>query len=852
MATREIKTRFRLEGESEYRRAMKESAEAIKVLTSEQKLAAAEFEATGDAQEYASETARILKDQIREQEKAVQAAQQAVEKLKAAGVDPADKSMQQWNTRLNTAKTRLLNMQNQLTKANTDLQTNKGKLDESEGSAKGFGDQLDRIGKNIDFTATITAIDNLKGKIEGILKTAARAAKGFWDMQTDAGKWADDLATAASQAGMDVETYQSWQYASQFIDAEVSKISSTITRLEKDLGSGNKEIAIAFNRLQVSTRAAGVGVRDATAVFWDVIDALHKIEDPTKRSIYAQQLLGQSWKDLNPLIEAGSQAYKNLAKEGLETATVSEENVSKLGEMNDAQNKLNSSIQKAKFDTLAALAPTFTEVSNALNTAVGALNEFLQSQEGQEALGKLNEALSGVIQSFLGEDGGKGTFKSIVEGASGAIENFNGLLDWIGQNGETVKGIVLGLVAAWGTLTISKDVLTLLQLLQHIPLSKLTAAFGSKEAAEAAGAAGAASAAGAAGTAAAGAAGSTLSGLVTNAFSGASAVINAAFSKLGLVGIGTLTGVPMLDFLKDPSKYTNAEAQKKYDELNVDPLSGLRSAAKNPNAVKEGLWALLGAGDSSTAKEATEKIAEETADTMRKTVTERISSANWEELFKKDPENDIWKQIFGDFDLEWVKQNWQQAAPYMLDTILKETQNKDYFIELGQESADATAAGIESEKDRFNVAGENAAVGFANGLLARAQDVYDAGKALAQTAQDAMKTDLDIQSPSKVMARLGAFTAQGFAEGIDRGMSDVERAVSRMAGAAFRAPLMAAPQMPRAALAAPGVPGAPAADAGAAGQKIQAGIMMDKRVVGYMVAPAVNEAIGAIVEEMRA
>ena len=60
MATREIKTRFRLEGESEYRRAMKESADAVKVLASEQKLAAAEFEATGDAQEYAAETARIL------------------------------------------------------------------------------------------------------------------------------------------------------------------------------------------------------------------------------------------------------------------------------------------------------------------------------------------------------------------------------------------------------------------------------------------------------------------------------------------------------------------------------------------------------------------------------------------------------------------------------------------------------------------------------------------------------------------------------------------------------------------------------------------------------------------------
>ena len=69
MAAHEIKTRFKLEGEQEYKRTMTDAANAIKVLNSEQKLAAAEFENSGDAQQYAATQARILKEQIANQQK---------------------------------------------------------------------------------------------------------------------------------------------------------------------------------------------------------------------------------------------------------------------------------------------------------------------------------------------------------------------------------------------------------------------------------------------------------------------------------------------------------------------------------------------------------------------------------------------------------------------------------------------------------------------------------------------------------------------------------------------------------------------------------------------------------------
>ena len=61
MAEREIKTRFKLDGEQQFKTAMNDAAAAIKVLDSEQKLAQAQFKATGDAEAFATEQTRILK-----------------------------------------------------------------------------------------------------------------------------------------------------------------------------------------------------------------------------------------------------------------------------------------------------------------------------------------------------------------------------------------------------------------------------------------------------------------------------------------------------------------------------------------------------------------------------------------------------------------------------------------------------------------------------------------------------------------------------------------------------------------------------------------------------------------------
>lgn len=819
MATREIKTRFRLEGEGEYTKAIRDAASAIKVLDSEQKLAQAQYRNTGDAQAYAAEQARILQEKITQQKAAVDAAERAMQQLAQNGVSKNDKTYQQWATRLNTAKTNLVNLETQLGSVDAALDT-------AEAEAGEANTALEGIGRQVNYAAAISAIDSITGTIEKGVKAAVRMGKALWDSSLDAGRWADNLKTAASQAGLDVETYQSWQYASRFIDTSVSDITGSIDKLTKSLGSESEDAAAYFNQLCVATRNADGTVRNSTAVFWDVIDALGGVEDATTRDIYAQQLLGRSYRAINPLVEAGSAAYKAMAEEGRAVAVVSAENVDALGAVDDAQQQLNAALDKAKFDTLAELAPTMQTVSEAMAKAVMGFNAFTQSEKGQAALERLNGALSGVISAFLGEDGGQGTFESIVNGASGAIEAFTQGLQWVENHGDTVKGIIIALAGAYGSLKVGKTVLTFMQLLNAMPLSKLTAVFGGGSAASGA-ASGAANAATGAGAAAAG-----------------GSLIGKAAGWLGRIG---LTGAAVYGA----------------DKLWEEGL-GQRSVLKDIGYAA-GLYSY--APGSETGREIYDSIKAAVADGMdaAEFTRQKYGSAELGELYTDKTsafsryEANGWKvsdESYSNFykqledkltEIESAAaQSGADAAQALSDAIQEGAPEAQQSSE---GMADAAKGPVRDLQIDFEAFGQNASAGLADGIAEEAGLVYAEAWRVVDGVNNIFRSGLGIHSPSRVMMRIGGYIGQGLAQGIEDSTRLVERATGRMSAAVTRGAALPSGEIP--AGGAPGQGGAPGAGGQAAGQPINATIMMDKTVVGRMVAPAVNAAIGAIVQNAR-
>lgn len=107
---------------------------------------------------------------------------------------------------------------------------------------------------------------------------------------------------------------------------------------------------------------------------------------------------------------------------------------------------------------------------------------------------------------------------------------------------------------------------------------------------------------------------------------------------------------------------------------------------------------------------------------------------------------------------------------------------------LAQKSSVSSTAGTiaSSAASQFNSVswysiGYNIARGVANGISANSYLIRNAASNAAQSAYNAAKNKLGIRSPSRVMAEVGRYYDEGFAEGITKHIDDVTKAANRVA-----------------------------------------------------------------------
>ena len=271
MATREIKTRFALEGEQKYKSTMKDAANAVKVLNSQQKLAKAQFQQTGDAEKYNAQQAEILKKKIEEQKKAVEAAEQAIKALTENGVAQNSRQMQDWQIKLNNARTALSGME-------TELQNLGQESTNAEAQTESLGESLQSLDKKASVEMLISGIGRVTSTFESAVGKVKELGSELVNSLKDAATWADDLATQAIVYGTDVETLQRMRNAADLIDTDVETIIKSRQKLETAMKSGTKETETAFALFGVHTKRYGE-FRDWEDVFWEVGDAMMHMTD---------------------------------------------------------------------------------------------------------------------------------------------------------------------------------------------------------------------------------------------------------------------------------------------------------------------------------------------------------------------------------------------------------------------------------------------------------------------------------------------------------------------------------------------------------------------------------------------
>lgn len=467
----DIRTRFDIEGEQQYKKAMSDAAAAIKVLNSEQKLAKAQFQNTGNAEKYAADQARILKEKLTQQKQAVAAAEKALKQLNDNGVAKSSKQFQQWQTKLNSAQTSMVQMETELQKLEKDMSgtasqaTNVANSFDTMGShvsgnANKMSDSLASINRKVSFDAVIKGVNSITDSLEKAGSVAARVGAQIWDNITDSASWADDVATMSTRLGMDIEEYQrhqkvfdtvadmtvrDWQNAKRKVQTAVNKPTAEQMDIFRILGVG-----IRGNGDPRYNNYTSQTLREWEDVFWDLGDKLREKLAQGKitqdqADVYAQALFGKNYDALLPVLGLGKEGF---AAALAEQNVVSEESVNKLAELNDELIQLKSDFRDLKSEVLAGVAPELKKAAEVLDGLLTRLMEYLQKPEGQEMLERMGDAVAGLFEDLANIDP-----ESVVQNFVNVFNQLKSGFEWIKNNWGAVK---LGLAAIVGTFAVGK------------------------------------------------------------------------------------------------------------------------------------------------------------------------------------------------------------------------------------------------------------------------------------------------------------------------------------------------------------------------------------------------------------
>lgn len=431
----DIKATVRLEGGAAFKQEITGVNNSMKHLDAESKKVSATFEGQANSLEALTAKQKVLADTLEQAERKVQLYSDRIKSLKSQQENIAN-STEKYRNELKDAQEALSKMekgseayekqakavedlsrkvalgeQNQeratkeiekytteqtkaeteVAKLNHEIDQNARYLNEAENSADKCATSIDEYGRKTKQAADESkglgdvakvALGNLAAEAATRLADAAAdAVRALAEAGRAAAAYADEILTAATVTGLSTDTLQEYSYAADLIDTSLEDVEKALAKNVKSMSSaqaGSKSYAEAYEKLGVSVTDASGQLRSSEDVFWDCIDALGKVENETEADAIAMQIFGKSARDLNPLIEAGSDGFRKFADEAHEAgAVLDSETLGSLGEVDDSFQRLEQqtgAFQNAIGARIAPLLGTLAEgATNFLNVFTKAL-----------------------------------------------------------------------------------------------------------------------------------------------------------------------------------------------------------------------------------------------------------------------------------------------------------------------------------------------------------------------------------------------------------------------------------------------------------------------------------------------
>jgi uncharacterized protein YukE len=400
-----------IEGEKEFKNAIREIIQSFKVLGSEMNLVASQFDKQDKSVEAVTARNKVLNKEIELQKEKIATLEKALANA-ASSFGETDKRTQSWQIQLNNAKAELNKMEREL-EANNKALDNAGKeFDEAEKQADEFGREIKKAADQADDAGG--RFEKLGGVLKGIgvamgaalaaIGTAAvGAGKALVDMSVNSAAYADEILTASTVTGMSTDSLQAYKYAAELVDVSLDTLTGSMARNVRSMSSARKgtgEVADAYRRLGVSVTDSSGNLRDSETVYWETIDALGKVSNETERDALAMQIFGKSAQELNPLIAQGSVGIAELTEEAKRMGAVMiEDSLNALGKFDDSIQRLKAGSVAAKNMLGTVLLPQLQILADDGVALIGEFTRGLSEANGDWT--KISEVIGNTMGNFV-------------------------------------------------------------------------------------------------------------------------------------------------------------------------------------------------------------------------------------------------------------------------------------------------------------------------------------------------------------------------------------------------------------------------------------------------------------------
>ena len=462
MAVREIKTTLSLDGEKEFNRAISEAGRGMRVMASEMKAAAADFDVTGDEMEYLGRKSKSLNGQIEQQEKIIRALEGAVADS-AQTYGEASAKTDGYRIKLNNAYASLSRLKKEheqtdkrMEELGRDSERTGRRLEQGIGEAAddvsrkfdGMVNKLDSDLGSIKAMTSISAVVDVAGTIGGAVKGAYDAVTGLVEETAEYNKTMAFLKTNADQAGISFQTVKKMAVDVSGITGDMD---ATIEGLSNLLASGFEadELSIAVERLS----GAIIQIPD-TLKFESLADGLQETI-ATRNAVgqYAEYLerMGLDLDTVNKALanagKEGQEAVESVAlsflsghgaEEALEKYRAENEALVKYFEaqakLTDAQARLGETMTQAATAGIEAMSVFVDKLNEMVVSVIGTVEKLNTEDPVQNKLIEWADKLSGVDTKETYSQTGKNMVSEIVDGAESEEQNAETDMKTIGDN----------------------------------------------------------------------------------------------------------------------------------------------------------------------------------------------------------------------------------------------------------------------------------------------------------------------------------------------------------------------------------------------------------------------------------